>query len=349
MRDALTVGLPAASGVVEPDHNRDLWKAFHNRIVHDFIHRDKVNDVDEASLVVSSLSVIIPFHNRGPVFQFTVNALLGQDYRGSYDVIIVDDGSDDEVSLNELQKGVDLLKSFGKSVQVVTQENSYPGAARNNGVRKSKSDFVLFLDDDDIPKKTWMSTLVKVLLRTRADVVTSMVDFFFSEGAAPSKTESRWLVLGDSLEAGVFDNVFGAYSCLVRKDAFWEIGGFSEDFGSTFEDYEFLANVVLTGHRLQLVPDALLWYRQNLGHKHLMRETSLYENRMRALRAFAAHIPPELRHAFVFGYSNLKAPRSSIPQVRRMLEASIDNDVPDFAEDLFTSRSADPHTRPSRT
>ena len=42
------------------------------------------------------ISVIIPVYNNGPFVRGLVESLLKQDYRGSYEILIVDDGSTDE-------------------------------------------------------------------------------------------------------------------------------------------------------------------------------------------------------------------------------------------------------------
>jgi len=77
--------------------------------------------------------------------------------------------------------------------------------------------------------------------------------------------------------------------------------GFSEDRGSTFEDYEFFINAVLKGYSLQLVPEALLWYRQN-SKTHLMKDTNGFLNRMRALRPYLHSLPPQWRVMLQFAY-----------------------------------------------
>ena len=74
-------------------------------------------------------------------------------------------------------------------------------------------------------------------------------------------TSERWLPLGDAAALGVFRNVFGDASALVRREAFEALGGFTEDANVGHEDWELWARAVLRGYKLQVVPEALYWYR----------------------------------------------------------------------------------------
>lgn len=145
----------------------------------------------------------------------------------------------------------------------------------------------------------------------------SCVTFFPGAGDAPlltDKPQLRWVTLGDAVDVGMYENVFGTYSALVKKSSFVDvIQGFSEDYGSTFEDYELLANAVLKGLKLEMIPEALLFYRQNSG-SHLMHTTNRYENRLRGLRPYIDAVPKALRNAILMGYGRVKR-MESIPSL----------------------------------
>lgn len=75
-----------------------------------------------------------------------MESVLCQTYRG-FELIVVDDGSTDD-SLTMAKK---VLESEGSSVdwQLIHQENTGVGTARNNGVNASRGEFICFLDADD--------------------------------------------------------------------------------------------------------------------------------------------------------------------------------------------------------
>ena len=285
------------------------------------------------------VSVCIITHDRGSLLLSTMDALLKQDYL-HYEILLVDDGSTKEEQLTVLKTveefyssprfassqpqptasdASDTADSTGSNkntregkprreraglprFRLIRQANLYPGAARNHCAREATGEYVVFLDDDDVPKKRWLSTMVHTALVTGADVVTCLCDFFHGDGVPqPSfKPSLRWLPVGDAIDLGMYHNVFGAYSAVVKRESFFKIGGYTTDYGSTFEDWEFFSTAVLGGFKLRLVPEPLLWYRQNPG-SHLMKDTSEHANKVRALRPYFEKFP-QLRNALFMGY-----------------------------------------------
>lgn len=90
------------------------------------------------------LSVVVPAYNASESIGSTLNAVL--DVKGvELEVIVVDDGSTDELSV--------VIEPFVKDnrVSLIRQRNSGgPASPRNRGVAEATGEFVLFLDADDI-------------------------------------------------------------------------------------------------------------------------------------------------------------------------------------------------------
>jgi Glycosyltransferases involved in cell wall biogenesis len=92
-----------------------------------------------------NVSVIIPTFNRPILLAEAVRSILDQTFR-SLEIIIIDNGSDSE-HWDELFR----IGNSHDSINLVRlQSNKGPGYARNIGISKSKGDWILFLDDDDI-------------------------------------------------------------------------------------------------------------------------------------------------------------------------------------------------------
>ena len=91
------------------------------------------------------ISVIIPFYNQEDHFEECLNSITHQTY-SNLEIIIINDGSDkkyDEI-LTKLQKNhLDKIKIF-------KQENKGVSAARNLGIKKSRGEYIAFIDSDDI-------------------------------------------------------------------------------------------------------------------------------------------------------------------------------------------------------
>jgi len=251
LQSILEGGIIVARGSSTPVKTREQWLDFHNAIAHDhFRTAVPLPSVAGAPALSSNdklqlphVTVCVPTHDRGELIFKTIEALMAQRYAGSFDIIVVDDGSTSEAHLRVLDQLV-LFDSESKasrarsrddayvmpipSIRVIRQANLYPGAARNRCVREAASTpYVAFMDDDDIPKPNWLDRMMTAALHTNADVVTCMFDFFYGDGV-PSADQTpalRYLPLGDALDLGLWHNVFGAYSALVRRSAFLEIGG----------------------------------------------------------------------------------------------------------------------------
>lgn len=89
-----------------------------------------------------TISVVIPLYNKRETIVETVQSVLDQT-RAADEIIIVDDGSSDG-------GGQQLKALFGGQVRVVRQINAGVSAARNRGVSEATSEYVAFLDGDDL-------------------------------------------------------------------------------------------------------------------------------------------------------------------------------------------------------
>lgn len=87
------------------------------------------------------VSVVIPAYNSQGTVERAIRSALAQDY-DPIEVIVVDDGSADRTA--------EIAEAIGnKRVRVIGQANAGPAAARNQGIRESRGEFIAFLDDDD--------------------------------------------------------------------------------------------------------------------------------------------------------------------------------------------------------
>ncbi len=88
---------------------------------------------------MSAVSVIIPNYNRAAIIGETIENMLSQTLT-PHEIIIVDDGSNDN--------SLEVLKKFGNKIQLITQSNKGPGAARNAGLAVATGTYIQFMDSD---------------------------------------------------------------------------------------------------------------------------------------------------------------------------------------------------------
>jgi glycosyltransferase involved in cell wall biosynthesis len=101
--------------------------------------------------VTPTLSVVIPTHERPETLFRVLDALAAQHDAPDFEVVVVDDGSQDETPR--------LLARYrpGYPFRALSQENAGPAAARNRGIEEARGRLILFLGDDTVPEPRFLS------------------------------------------------------------------------------------------------------------------------------------------------------------------------------------------------
>lgn len=86
-------------------------------------------------------SIIVPVYNVEKYLKKCIDSILNQSYK-EFELIIVNDGSTDES-----EKIIDKFND--NRIKVIKQSNQGLSVARNNGLKKAKNDYILFVDSDD--------------------------------------------------------------------------------------------------------------------------------------------------------------------------------------------------------
>jgi glycosyltransferase involved in cell wall biosynthesis len=87
------------------------------------------------------ISLIIPTCNRVDMLRRALVSVLAQENCGSFEVIVVDDGSTDET--------VAMVRSEFPAVRLLQQDHKGAPAARNLGIQHARGCYLALLDDDD--------------------------------------------------------------------------------------------------------------------------------------------------------------------------------------------------------
>jgi glycosyltransferase involved in cell wall biosynthesis len=95
-----------------------------------------------------SISVVVTVYNRFELTKRAVESVLAQSIPVS-EVILIDDGSFDGTS-ELLPQYLAANPTWRERVRYFHQENLGPGAARNSGLAQAKSEWLAFIDNDDL-------------------------------------------------------------------------------------------------------------------------------------------------------------------------------------------------------
>ncbi|WP_271406130.1 glycosyltransferase [Tenacibaculum soleae] len=102
-------------------------------------------------------SLIIPVYNRPKEIDELLESLTKQDFLDDFEVIIVEDGSD-----NSSQKTVNNYKDK-LNLNYFYKENSGAGASRNYGMQQATGNYFIILDSDVIIPPQYLSEVKKAL------------------------------------------------------------------------------------------------------------------------------------------------------------------------------------------
>ncbi len=110
------------------------------------------------------LSIIIPVFNTGSVLRETMYSVFSQNF-DSYEVICVDDGSDDTETMK-------ILREYNKiydNMKLVVESHKGAAVARNKGMDLSNGKYILFLDSDDLYSSEFLKRMYDDISETQSD------------------------------------------------------------------------------------------------------------------------------------------------------------------------------------
>ncbi len=244
-----------------------------------------VNKAQKQPLV----TIAIPYYNLGSLLPETLASVAAQDYP-SIEVIVVNDGSTDAYSLQVWEE----MQAQYPRYRFVTQANRGLGAARNTGLALAEGEFFLPMDADNIGRPDMVSRFVEALQRNPDVAVVTCFFLAFEETTdiAEGKFPYAYRPCGGPYVAAALRNVYGDANAMSRTAALRSIGGYETEKHTTCEDWEMYVKLVRHGHRIDVVPEYLFYYRHR--PTSLLRTTDSYLNRRRVLRQFfpSAELPP---------------------------------------------------------
>lgn len=183
------------------------------------------------------ISVVLPTHNRPQFVKEAIDSVLCQTFQ-NFELIVVDDGSDDETQ--------SVVESYlhDNRVQLITQPNRGVSSARNAGLKKASAKWIAFLDSDDkwLPEK----------LQYQWNYISNHPEVFICQ------TEEIWVRNGlrvnpkkkhQKHSGWIFEKciplcIVSPSSVMIHRNVFDRCGLFDETFPAC-EDYDLWLRIAL--------------------------------------------------------------------------------------------------------
>ena len=181
------------------------------------------------------LSIIIPTYNRPHFLPRAVESALQQTLE-EVEVIVVDDGSDEPVTLPEHSQ----LKVIRLS------QNSGNAVARNVGLKAAKGQYVTYLDDDDQLLANMAQVSIDALKNTilpQPVAALSGLEVIKPDGELIDRRLPPTLPLGSHFFLEDIEpekSYFSKQTLVVERELLLEIGGYDETFTSRVHTEMFL-------------------------------------------------------------------------------------------------------------
>jgi len=203
-------------------------------------------------------SVIVPAYNAKATLPRLLDSLLEQTYK-DFELIIVDDCSTDNTA--------SIIKNYPCNL-IQLSENHGPAYCRNKGAQNARGDILVFTDSDCKVDQDWLDNIQRhffqndtkaimgrLILMPSSFLGDSISALGFPAGGAIG-FEKIWKV-----DKKGFTDSLSSCNCAIKKDVFWNVGGFDETFPFPGGEDTLLAyHLRRLNCRIKYCPDVIVYH-----------------------------------------------------------------------------------------
>lgn len=193
------------------------------------------------------VSVIIPCYNYGHVVDKAIESVLNQDFGGTYEVIVIDDGSTDD--------SLEVITRYKDDLVIVSKHNGGVAEARNCGIRVASGKYIACLDADDEMMPTFLKMLVPPLEADRGLGIAYGALYAVYENGVGRKSEWPPEYCFKRHSKGL-NQVPSA--CVFRREAWERAGGYRGRY-SPAEDAELWLRIAAVGFGVEKVTNEVTY------------------------------------------------------------------------------------------
>lgn len=210
---------------------------------------------------MSKVSIIVPVYNSEKYLKKCLDSLTRQTLK-DIEIILVNDGSTD--------KSLEIINSYlkDKRIKLFNKENGGQASARNMGLTKATSDYIMFIDSDDYVELDMCEKLYEIISKGYNIVCT---DYYITNG---KDKYSKILDNKLSGEITVKEYIFsGAGPCnKIYETAFLKNNNFKFPEGIIYEDLAIIPALAKYEPKVYYLNTAFLHYVHHEGSTMRVKE-----------------------------------------------------------------------------
>jgi len=191
---------------------------------------NKDNISNQTSVAVQPfVTIIIPTKNRPDSLQRLLKSIHQQDYK-NLEIVVIDDGSDLPIAITD--RRIHIIRNDKSCGQMF---------ARNQGLEYAHGEFIIHFDDDT--EITEANAITKAVDLANKQPQAGAIGFMqLTAEGKPSYMQPQ------EGEKKCYTSHFFGYAFLVRKQAFFDVGGFNEYFQYYYDEIEFCLRLYNAGY-----------------------------------------------------------------------------------------------------
>jgi len=237
------------------------------------------------------VTVVLPTYNRAKLLSKSIESVISQTYI-NWELIIWNDGS-----LDETDKVINSYKD--KRINSYFDDNHGMSYGLNNSIKKSRGEYIAFLDDDDQWLENKLSHQMDLLLDNpgvdlvfgnflNIDLASGEQGIGFDQNhysmnllEIENKSDDTFLITGNFFKCICLSNFIAFDTVVIRKNTVNKVGKFNETLRNSM-DFDYWWRLALGGGKMAYTNDVVL--------KRIKPQGSLsspgiltYENKIRGL------------------------------------------------------------------
>lgn len=212
-------------------------------------------------------SLIIVNYNGFEITKNCLDSIFANSGEVKFEVIVVDSASSDG-SPEKLRELFGKRKNF---FLIKRPKNDFLAAAYNDGFKKSRGQIVVFMNNDLIVSKNWLTELLKAFKNKGAGIAgVSLLSYKQKNQIDNLGCGLNFLVYGKRIGAGeifkpglpdFLEAFFVPGSVLsIKRQLFEKIEGFDENYGGNYEDVDLSWRTRLLGYKVLVAKKSIVYH-----------------------------------------------------------------------------------------